>query len=49
MQEFGLIKSENFYLKVCSARFSQSTEYLIPDLHPELLSWCVEVSGCSAL
>ena len=43
MQEFGLIKSpESIYLKVCPARFFQSTEYLIADLYPELLSWCVE-------
>ena len=44
MQEFGLIKSspEDIYLKACSASFSQSTECLIPDLHPELLSAGVE-------
>ena len=30
------------YLKACSASFSQSTEYLIPDLHPKLLSGGVE-------
>ena len=28
------------YLKTCSASFPQSTECLIPDLHPELLSGC---------
>ena len=35
-----LIKSspENIYLNTCSASFSQSTEGLVPDLHPELLS-----------
>ena len=39
MQELGLIKSspEKIYLKACSASFSQSTECLIPDLHPEPL------------
>ena len=44
MQEFGLIKSspENICLKACSASFPQSTECLIPDLCPELLSGCVE-------
>jgi len=42
MQELGLIKSpENIYLKACSASVSQSTERLIPDLHPELLSGSV--------
>ena len=42
MQELGLIKSpENIYLKACSASVSQSTEGLIPDLHPELLSGSV--------
>ena len=36
----GLIKSspENIYLKTWSASFSQSTEGLLPDCHPELLS-----------
>ena len=44
MQEIRLIKSspENVYLKACSASFSQSTERLLPDLHPELLSGGVE-------
>ena len=43
MQEFWFIKSsENIYLKACSASSSQSTERLIPDLHPELLSGDVE-------
>ena len=43
MQEFGLIKSsENVYLKACSASFPQSTECLVPDPHPELLSGDVE-------
>ena len=43
MQEFGLIKSsENIYLRACSASFPQSTECLIADLHPELLSGDVE-------
>ena len=39
-QETGLIKSspENICLKAYPASFSQSTERLIPDLHPELLS-----------
>ena len=43
-QETGLIKSspENIYLKAYSPSFSQSTECLISDLHPELLSGCVE-------
>ena len=36
-----LLKISN-YLKACSASFSQSTEGLIPDLHPELLSGYVE-------
>ena len=49
MQEIRLIKSpENTnYLRVCSASFSQSTERLIPDLHPELLSELLKVSCCS--
>ena len=40
----GLIKSapENIYLKTCPSSFSQSTEYLISALHPELLSQGVE-------
>ena len=44
MQEIELIKSspESPYLKASSASFSQSTEGLIPDLHPELLSGGVE-------
>ena len=44
MQEIGFIKfsPENIYLKACSARFSRSTECLIPELHPELLSGCVK-------
>ena len=43
MQEIELIKSspENIYLKAWSANFSQDTECLIPDLHPELTSACV--------
>ena len=36
-----LIKSP-YYLKACSASFSQSTVCLLPDLHPELLSEGVE-------
>ena len=48
MQELGLIKSlEKIYLKACSASFSQSTECLIPDFHPELLSGPLKVSSCS--
>ena len=48
MQELGLIKSpEKIYLKACSASFSQSTECLILDLHPELLSGPLKVSSCS--
>ena len=44
MRELGLIKSfpKNIYLKACSAGFPQSTEGLIPDLHPELPSGCVD-------
>lgn len=43
-----LIKSpENIHLVACSSRFSQSTEYLVLDLHLELLSGCVKVSACS--
>ena len=47
VQEIGLLKSSptNIYLEACSASFSQSTECLIPDLHPELLSGCVEGHG----
>ena len=43
VQEIGLIKSspENSYLKACPDSFSQSTKWLIPDVHPELLSGCV--------
>ena len=37
------------YLKTCSASFSQSTERLIPDLHPELLSGGVEVQQLQRL
>ena len=33
----NLLKMSN-YLKTCSASSSQSTEHLIPDLHPDLLS-----------
>ena len=33
---------EHKYLKTCPASFSQSTECLIPDLHPEPLSGGVE-------
>ena len=49
MQELGLIKSspEQIYLKACSASVSQSTECLIPDFHPELLSGALKVSSCS--
>ena len=51
----GLIKSfENIYLKACSISFCfcfcffpQSTECLIPDLHPEVLSGVLKVSSCS--
>ena len=41
-----LLKKFN-YLKACSASFSQSTECLIPDLNPELLSGVLKVSSCS--
>ena len=43
-QETGLIKSspENICLKVCSVGLSQSTEWFIPDLCPELLPGSVE-------
>ena len=55
MQKDGLIKSfENIYLKACSISFCfcfcffpQSTECLIPDLHPEVLSGVLKVSSCS--
>ena len=48
MQEFGLIKSpEKMYLKACSVSFSQSTECLTLDLHPELLSGLLKLSSCS--
>ena len=33
---------ENISLKTCSASFPQSTEGLISDLHPEVLSGGVE-------
>ena len=33
---------ENFYLKTFSASFSQSTECLVSDLHPEQFSGVVE-------
>ena len=45
MQELGSKNLSWKYLvlkKVCSASFSQSTECLIPDLHPEILPGCVE-------
>ena len=43
MQEIGLIaSSENIYLKAYPTSFSQSMENHIHDLHPELLSGCVE-------
>ena len=50
MQELELVKSspEKIYLKACSASFSQSTECLIPDFHPELLSGVLKVSSCSS-
>ena len=56
MQEIELIKSspENIYLKVWSANFSQDTECLIPDLHPELppptlkIVWCIQPSRIAA-
>ena len=50
MQELGLIKSSperSNYLKAWSASFSQSTECLIPDFHPELLSGALKVGSCS--
>ena len=44
MQEIGLIKSENTELSEGpSCIFPQSTRSLVPSLHPELLSGCVEV------
>ena len=33
---------ENTYLKTCFTNFSQGTDCLTPNLHPELLSGCVE-------
>ena len=44
MDEFGLINLPKSFnsLKPGSASFSQGTEHLIPDLHLELLSGCVE-------
>ena len=33
---------ENSYLKIYSARFSQSIQCLIPDLHPEVFTEVVE-------
>ena len=48
MQEFRFIKfsPENIQLSEgLFCQFSQSTESLIPDLHPELLSGCVEGQG----
>ena len=41
LSSYSLLKISN-YLKAYSASFSQSTECLLPDLHPELLSGCVE-------
>lgn len=40
----GLVKlsPENIYLKTCSPSSSQSTEYLFPNLYPELRSRGVE-------
>ena len=38
---------ENAYLKIYSASFSWSIEYLISDLHPELLSGKLKVSSSS--
>ena len=46
MHEIAFIKfspeSINNYLKAYPASFFQNTEYLIPDLHPDLLSGCVK-------
>lgn len=44
MQVIKLIKSspENIYRKACSASLSQSTEWLISDLCPELLPGSLE-------
>ena len=46
MHEIAFIKfspeSINYYLKAYSPSFFQNTEYLIPDLHPDLLSGCVK-------
>ena len=49
MKELGLIKSspEKIFLKACTASFPQSTECLIPDFHPELLSGELKVSSGS--
>ena len=38
---------ENIYLKICSASFCQSAQYLLLDLHPELLPGCARGQGCS--
>ena len=48
MQELELVKSspEKIYLKACSPSFSQSTECLIPDFHPELLLGALKGSSC---
>ena len=41
-----LLKRSNYW-KACSASVSQSTECLIPDFHPELLSGALKFSSCS--
>ena len=49
MQELGLIKSPE-KIKLSEGLFCQcfqSTECLIPDFHPELLSGLLKVSSCS--
>ena len=49
MQELGLIKSPE-KIKLSEGLFCQcfqSTEGLIPDFHPELLSGLLKVSSCS--
>ena len=43
------ISPKNICLKASSASFSQSTECLVSDLHPELLSVWVESRHCPKL
>ena len=42
MNSLNLLLKISNYLKTCSASFSQSTEWLISDLHSELLSGGIE-------